>query len=125
MRLLLDTHIYLWVLLDSPKLNKTAKKMIMDADEVYVSSVSIWEASIKLSLGKLDIDMSLLSMDISVFGYAELPVRFNHSLMVAKLPHIHKDPFDRLLVAQAMSEPLNFLTSDRLLAGYSELVLTV
>lgn len=125
MRILLDTHIYLWVVTDNRKLNKQARKLIQEADEVFVSSASIWEASIKIGLGKLDADINQLVSEIVPCGYKELPVRAVHGALVCKLPDIHRDPFDRILIAQALSEPLQLLTMDSYLAAYSELVITV
>jgi PIN domain nuclease of toxin-antitoxin system len=125
MRLLLDTHIYLWVVTDDPKLSKAARKLISDADDVFVSSASIWEASIKAGLGKLDADINQLVSAIEESGFSELPVRAVHAAMVRDLPDIHRDPFDRLLVAQAMCEPLRLVTADSHLAGYTSLVETV
>lgn len=125
MRLLLDTHIYIWAVTDDPKLTQAARKMILDADEVYVSGASIWEASIKAGLGKLDADVNLLVSEIEASGFIELPVRAVHAAMVRDLPDIHRDPFDRLLVAQAICEPLRLMTSDSHLAAYSNLVITV
>ena len=124
MRLLLDTHIYIWAVMDDPKLTATARKLILDADEVFVSSASIWEASIKAGLGKLEADVNLLVSEIQASGFAELPVRATHAAMVRDLPDIHRDPFDRLLIAQAMCEPLRLLTSDGHLGAYSDLVVT-
>jgi PIN domain nuclease of toxin-antitoxin system len=125
MRLLLDTHIYIWAVMDSRKLTKAARKLIVDADDVFVSSASIWEASIKAGLGKLDADLNLLVSEIEASGFSELPVRAAHAAMVRDLPEIHRDPFDRLLVAQALCEPLRLVTADAHLAAYSNLVLTV
>ncbi|GGX24213.1 type II toxin-antitoxin system VapC family toxin [Undibacterium macrobrachii] len=122
MKLLIDTHIYLWWLLDSPKLSEKARQQIQDATEVYVSSASIWEATIKASIGKLSVDIDQLVAEISKSGFQELPITAAHAATVARLPEIHKDPFDRILIAQAMSEPLRFLTADAILRGYSELV---
>lgn len=99
-----------------------ARAQIQDATEVYVSSVSIWEARIKALIGKLSVDVDQLVAEISRSGFQELPITAAHAATVARLPDIHKDPFDRILVAQAMSEPLRFLTSDVILSGYSELV---
>jgi PIN domain nuclease of toxin-antitoxin system len=107
------------------KIKQNCKKILTSADEIYVSSASIWEMSIKSSLGKLNVDVPKLASEIISIGFYELPVRVHHSLMVRTLPAIHKDPFDRMLIAQAISEPLNLLTSDKRLAGYSELVITV
>ncbi len=125
MRLLLDTHIYLWAVTDNPKLTIAARKIITEADEVFVSSASIWEASVKAGLGKLDVDVKLLVTEIAASGFKELPVRAVHAALVQDLPDIHRDPFDRLLVAQALSEPLRFLTADGHLAAYTDLVITV
>ena len=125
MRLLLDTHIYIWALMDSRKLTKAARQAILDADDVFVSAASIWEAAIKPRLGKLDVDVNLLASEIQASGFIELPVRATHAAMMRELPDIHGDPFDRLLIAQAMSEPLRLMTADAQLAAYSELVMPV
>lgn len=125
MRLLLDTHIYLWAVNDDQKLSKVARQLILAADDVFVSSASIWEASIKAGLGKLDVDMNLLVSEIEASGFKELPVRAVHGAMVRDLPDIHRDPFDRLLIAQALWEPLRLVTSDDHLSKYTELVITV
>jgi|SRR5450830_82845 len=122
MRLLLDTHIYLWWLQDSQKLSKEARTKIIAASEVYVSSASIWEAAIKVGIGKLEADVSQLISEIENSGFQELPISAKHALTVMQLPDIHKDPFDRMLVSQAISEPLRLLTVDPILKGYSELV---
>ena len=125
MRPLLDSPIYLWSVMGDRKLKKAARKLILDADEVFVSSASIWEASIKAGLGKLDADVDLLVSEIEASGFSELPVRAVHAAMVRDLPDIHRDPFDRLLVAQALSEPLRLVTSDGHLSKYTDLVITV
>jgi PIN domain nuclease of toxin-antitoxin system len=125
MRLLLDTHIYIWAVMGNRKLTKAARKIILDADDVFVSAASIWEAAIKAGLGKLDADVNLLVSEIESSGFIELPVRAAHAAMVRNLPDIHRDPFDRLLIAQALSEPLRLITSDGHLAAYSDLVITV
>jgi PIN domain nuclease of toxin-antitoxin system len=125
MRVLLDTHIYLWAVTDDPKLSAAARKIILDADEVFVSAASIWEASIKVGLGKLDADIDQLVAEIEASGFSELPVRAAHAAMVRNLPDIHRDPFDRILVAQAMAEPLRLISADGYLSKYSELVLPV
>jgi PIN domain nuclease of toxin-antitoxin system len=125
MRLLLDTHVYLWAVTDDRKLTKAARKLILEADDVFVSSASIWEASIKVGLGKLDADVDLLVSEIEASGFTELPVKAVHAAMVRNLPDIHRDPFDRLLIAQALIEPLRLLTSDGHLSKYSDLVIQV
>jgi PIN domain nuclease of toxin-antitoxin system len=125
MRILLDTHIYLWWLQDHPNLSQAARSRIAGASQVYVSSASIWEATIKVSIGKLAVDVNQLVVEIANSGFDELPISARHAAMVAQLPDIHRDPFDRILVAQALCEPLRFLTADAMLGGYSELVETV
>lgn len=122
MRILLDTHLYLWWLQDHPHLSQAARARIMAATDVYVSSASIWEASIKVGIGKLDADIDLLVAEIDNSGFRELPVSARHAAMVTRLPDLHRDPFDRILVAQALCEPLRLLTADSTLSGYSELV---
>jgi PIN domain nuclease of toxin-antitoxin system len=122
MRILLDTHVYLWWLQDHPKLSKAARDRIISASEVYVSSASIWEATIKAGIGKLEVDVNQLVAEIESSGFQELPISAKHAATVAQLPDIHRDPFDRILVAQALSEPLRFLTADGILGRYSELV---
>ncbi|QRR07663.1 type II toxin-antitoxin system VapC family toxin [Burkholderia sp. MS455] len=125
MRLLLDTHVFLWSVFDDRKLSKSARKLILDADEVFVSAATIWEASIKAGLGKLDVNVNDLVAEISAAGFVELPVRVAHAAMVQDLPDIHRDPFDRLLVAQAMTEPLRLVTANEHLAKYTDLVVEV
>ncbi|MFP3562883.1 type II toxin-antitoxin system VapC family toxin [Paraburkholderia sp. SIMBA_030] len=125
MRLLLDTHVFLWVVADDRRLTKEARKLILDADDVFVSSASIWEASIKAGLGKLDVDVNALVEEIGRGGFSELPVRAVHGAFVRDLPDIHRDPFDRMLVAQAMYEPLRLVTADGHLAKYTDLVVEI
>jgi PIN domain nuclease of toxin-antitoxin system len=122
MRILLDTPIYLWWLEDHPKLSAEARTLIGEAAEVYVSSASIWEASIKAGIGKLDVDVDALVAEIAGSGFIELQVSARHAAAVRGLADIHNDPFDRILVAQAICEPFRFLTHDAKLKGYSQLV---
>lgn len=122
MQILLDTHLFIWWLKDDHQLSKLARKIITNADLVYVSSVSIWEAAIKIQLGKLDANIQEIVEAIESEGFLELPLMARQAAIVAELPTIHRDPFDRMLVAQAVSEPLRLLTSDEILKQYSELV---
>ncbi|MCA3177237.1 MAG: type II toxin-antitoxin system VapC family toxin [Burkholderiaceae bacterium] len=125
MRLLLDTHVFLWAVTDSPKLGDDARRTIESAEAVHVSAASIWEAAIKARLGKLDVDPADLVRAIDRSGFVELPVRASHAAAVAALPAHHADPFDRLLVAQAVEEPLRLMTADAMLARYTELAVLV
>lgn len=122
MRLLLDTHIYLWCLSLDSHLKKSIRSTISNADEVYVSSASIWEIAIKIKLGKIKLDINELIENIPGSGFLELPVTAKHAAVVSELPGYHNDPFDRILIAQSISEPLHFLTADKLLANYTDLV---
>jgi PIN domain nuclease of toxin-antitoxin system len=125
MRVLLDTHVVLWALLDSPKLSPVGRAAIEGADEVYVSAASMWEVAIKAGLGKLPVDVSQLAAALGASGFLELYVTSEHAAFVAELPLHHRDPFDRLLIAQAMTEPLVLLTADSSLAQYTDLVRVV
>lgn len=125
MNILLDTHIYLWWLCDDKSLSKQARALIKRADDVYISSASIWEAAIKIQLGKLTADINSLADAIVEEGFSELSIRASHAALTLTLPLHHRDPFDRILIAQAMSEPLRLITADRTLAIYSELVQVV
>ncbi len=122
MRLLLDTHIYLWYLAASRKLPKAVLKRIEIADAVFISAASIWEASIKIKQGRLQASTDGLIAGIAASGFSELPMAAMHGALAANLPEFHRDPFDRMLIAQAMAEPLKLLTADKLLRQYSELV---
>lgn len=125
MRLPLDTHVLLWVLADDAALSNTARAEIDRAEAVYASAASIWEISIKSALGKLKIDQRCLPDRLIEAGFLPLPVTWEHANAVRKLPNLHRDPFDRILIAQAITEPLRFMTADRALAGYSELVVLI
>ena len=122
MHILLDTHIYLWWLNNDKRLSKKARAMIIDADVVFISSITIWEVAIKMQLGKLDASINALIKAIETEGFLELPVTAKHAEKIVELPPYHKDPFDRMLVAQCICEPLRLLTSDNVLQQYSELV---
>ena len=124
MKVLLHTHIYIWAVMDSPKLNQKARMIIEEASEVYVSAASIWEIAIKSRLGKIEADTDEMDRAIDSSGFIELPVTSLHAARVAKLANDndHKDPFDRLLVAQSMVEPLVLLTADPKLSSYGGLV---
>lgn len=125
MRLLLDTHVYLWCLADSARLSRQARMQILRADEVFVSAASIWEAAIKSALGKLRAAPAALAEGIAASGFRELPVTSRHGALVAQLPAHHRDPFDRMLIAQAMHEPMHLMTLDAALRQYSDLVIVV
>ncbi len=122
MRLLLDTHIYLWCISNSPQLSKKTRALLLEATEIYISAASIWEISIKVALGKLEANVASLIDAITESHFLELPITAKHADAVSKLPDLHRDPFDRMLIAQAICEPLKFLTVDTKLQQYSHLV---
>ena len=125
MRLLLDTHVFLWAVAGSPLLKAPARRLMEQAEEIHVSAASIWEIAIKARLGRIEADAEELAAAIGASGFLELPVRAAHVAGVSKLALHHADPFDRLLVAQAASEPLKLLTADAKLTRYGELILLV
>lgn len=125
MRLLLDTHVLLWFMEDDPRLTANAHSLIVNASEVYVSSASIWEIAIKWRLGKIEENPEFVAEHIQAAGLKELPVSNRHAVATGRLPLLHRDPFDRLLVAQAICEPMRFVTGDEQLLAYSELVIRV
>ena len=123
MRLLLDTQVFLWWLADSRKLTKATRDRIEAADEVYVSAASIVECEAKIAAGLLEADTGEVASGIRGSGFLELPVRVRAAAAAASLKRMPEvDFFDRLLVAQAMNEPLRLLTNNAALRGYSELV---
>ncbi len=124
MRLLLDSHILVWLMAEDMRLSAEARTLISSATAVFASTASIWELSIKVSLGKLRLDIEGLAGLLDAAGICELQITRQHAMAVARLPHLHRDPFDRLLIAQAITEPMRLLTADPQLAAYSELVLT-
>jgi PIN domain nuclease of toxin-antitoxin system len=121
MNLLLDTHLLLWVAATPDRLSREATELILDKENrLFFSAASMWEITIKRGLGRADfrVDPALLRRGLVENGYDELPVTSTHAMAVGHLPPIHKDPFDRMLVAQAESEGLLLLTNDNLVAGY-------
>lgn len=121
MRLLLDTHLLLWAAANSKRLPRTARELLEDeTNEVYYSAASIWEIAIKNSLGRKDfrVDLASLQSVLPDMDFIELPVTAAHAAGITKLPLIHRDPFDRLLIAQSIAEPLTLLTNDSVLGRY-------
>ena len=118
MRLLLDTHVLLWALTDDSSLTAAARAAIVDGrNRVVVSAVSAWEITIKRSLGKLRAPADLAE-EVAAHRFTPLAVSLEHALAVGALPDLHRDPFDRLLVAQAGVEGLTIVTRDRAIARY-------
>ncbi len=118
MKLLLDTHVLLWAAADSPRIKSIRKRLLAPDNEVFFSVASLWEIAIKVSLGKLQADAEAIREGALESGFLELAVLGPHALHVGGLPWHHRDPFDRLLVAQAAAEPMRLLTADEQLLAY-------
>jgi len=120
-KLLLDTHLLLWAANEPKRLSKAARVLLEDGDnDLFFSAASLWEIMIKCSLGREDfrVDARLLRRGFLDNGYTELPITSEHAVNLDCLPSSHEDPFDRILVAQAVVEGITLLTNDRKLAGY-------
>ena len=120
MRLLLDTHVLLWAARDPSGLSDEVAEEIIAADEVLFSVVSLWEIVIKRGLDRPDfrVDPQRLRAGLLQGGYRELPVAARHAFAVADLPRLHRDPFDRLLLAQTLAENAVLMTADEAMTGY-------
>ena len=125
MRLLLDTQIFIWTVIDSEKLKSEARRIMLDATEIFISAASIWEIAIKAKIGKLEGNPKDFASAITDSGFSELMISARHTATVYDLPLYHRDPFDRLLIAQALSEPLRLLTADKILKQYSDLIMII
>ena len=122
MRVLLDTHMMLWALTDSPRLSARARAVLADAEnECWVSSASVWELAIKVMLGKYELGQPLdrLGEAIEKAGFRTLDVTIRHAAAIERIAVPHSDPFDRLLVAQTFEEPLILVAHDDAVAAYS------
>ena len=122
MKLLLDTHLLLWAAGEPERLPGTARALLDNSgNELLFSPASLWEVAIKRGLGRDDfqVDARLLRRGLLDNGYSELPITGQHAVAIGELPPIHKDPFDRVLVAQSMVEGITLLTTDAAVAQYS------
>lgn len=125
MRLLLDTNALLWALANDRRINPVRELLLADENEVFVSSVSWWEIAIKVRIGKLDARVPELRTGARDSGFLELPLLGAHAEMLATMPRHHNDPFDHMLVAQAMAEPMRMITGDEVLSRYSPLIMKI
>jgi PIN domain nuclease of toxin-antitoxin system len=128
MKLLLDTHLLLWAAGEPRRLSKAARALIDNPDnELFFSAASLWEVVIKRGLGRKDfkVDARLLRRGLLDNGYRELPILSDHVVATESLPLIHRDPFDRILVAQATVEGITLLTIDSLVSQYPGPIRTV
>ena len=129
MNLLLDTHVALWAIVDAPRLPAQVRGLIADPDNrITVSAVSIWEIAIKSGLARRGVGAMPVSAEAALghfrnAGYAMLAISPDHAAVVETLPPLHGDPFDRLLIAQAFTEPLRLVTHDRAVAAYGESII--
>jgi len=121
-RLHLDTHCWLWYLLTPERLNPQAQEVLRDPDnEIFFSFASTWEIVVKFALGKLELPLppsEYVPDRLDKLGHRELVIRQAHVLRIESLPAHHRDPFDRMLIAQAQTETLQFMTADRVLTAY-------
>lgn len=124
MNLLLDSHILLWWLSDSRRLNSAARKAVANSARVYVSAATVWEIAIKMALGKLEFSGNI-EEQLALNNLLPLPVTVPHTLAAGALPVHHSDPFDRMLIAQAKIESLTLMTHDARLRDYDIPVLVV
>lgn len=122
MRLLLDTHVVIWWLADDPALSGVTKALIDREPEIYVSAATLWEITIKQAIGKLK-EPPDLPERVRDGEFRELPITFDHAIVAGRLPVIHRDPFDRMLVAQARCEDLTLVTTDDTIQRYEVAVL--
>jgi PIN domain nuclease of toxin-antitoxin system len=122
MKVLVDTHTFLWDLNNDPRSSRKAKELLSsDAPELAFSLVSLWEIAIKIKTGKLNTigsSVAYIRDEMNAYSMELLPIRYEHILALEALPHHHSDPFDRLLIAQALSEGLPILTADRAFRQY-------
>jgi len=127
MNLLLDTHILLWCLEGNEKLSGEARQLISSADTVYASAANIWEIIIKITNGRLKLmsDPQTLVQTITDSGFEMLPIKPEHAVKLMDLQGIHQDPFDRILIAQSLVEPLHLVTCDSVIAKYRGNIISV
>ncbi len=129
MNVLLDTHCWLWALSEPEKLNPQASNLISDsANKIYLSTASIWELGIKAQLGKIDLPESFETFvphRLQVFQTIPLPITPSHAIVAATLPLHHKDPFDRMIIAQGQSENLPVLTNDGVFRSYDITIIEI
>ena len=124
-RFLLDTNIVLWLAEDKPRIDQIKPMLLSAETQVFVSSASWWEIAIKVRTGKLTVDLERIRSYAEEHSFAELPVTGDYMKAYLELPALHKDPFDHILLAQAISSPMRLITDDSFLAEYSSLVTVV
>ncbi len=120
MRLLLDTHVLLWWVSADRRLSKSSRELLASGEnDIAVSVATFWEIAIKKALGRVEIDLQDLDRAVKADGFEELPIRVSHTLRLDALPQHHRDPFDRLLVAQSIAEGRHLVTRDKSIIAYA------
>ena len=125
MKLLLDTNVVIWLSEDNPRIHQIKPLLFSEDTELFISTVSWWEIAIKIKAGKLDINYDYIHSCAKKCKYIELPITNRYLKIYSELPVIHKDPFDHMLLAQAITCPMRLITGDALLADYSSLVMVI
>ena len=118
MKILIDTHILLWFLEDDRRLSRENHNKILKAEAVFVSIASLWECAIKINIERLNLDLQYLIKELKELGIHLLPIEAEHLLEFVNLPLIHRDPFDRLLIAQALEQQIAMVSRDPLIEAY-------
>jgi PIN domain nuclease of toxin-antitoxin system len=122
---LLDTNVVIWLSEDKPRINQIKPLLLSDDVQIFISTVSWWENAIKIRTGKLLVDFDRLRSLAKRHNYIELPITSGYLKAYHELPNLHKDPFDHMLLAQAITCPMRLITGDSELAGYSSLVMVI
>ena len=122
---LLDTNIVIWFSEDNPRIKDIKPLMLSSESQVFISTVSYWEISIKIRTGKLKINLEELRSHAEKNAFNELPVTSRYIDVYMQLPSLHRDPFDHMLLAQAITSPMRLITGDSFLADYSSLVMVI
>ena len=125
MYLLLDTNVVIWLAEDNPRADQIKPMLLTPGNKVFISIVSWWEIAIKIRSGKLNLNFDELYAYAQKHGFTELPLTGDYLKAYSELPNIHKDPFDHMLLAQAITFPMRLITGDSLLAEYSSLVMVI
>jgi PIN domain nuclease of toxin-antitoxin system len=125
MRLLFDTNVILWYFWGSKRLDPVLDLIRLPDTQVFISAVSWWEMAIKARTGKLPVDVAEFRVRAEEYNFRELPLYGRAAEILDSLPKLHKDPFDHILLAQAIAEPMRFITGDALLSDYSSLVMAI
>ena len=125
MEFLLDTNVFLWYFWGSERIDSVKQLIDSENSQVHISVVSFWEIAIKIRTGKVSVDLEQLKHNAKIHAFEELPITGDYMKAYLELPSLHKDPFDHMLLAQAITSPMRLITGDAFLAEYSSLVMSV